>query len=80
MRVLFISANKEQINMLTLPLGLGCVAAATQRAGHEVQVVDLLAAGDERSSIRGALSTFQPDVIGIQARVGCPTVIATGRP
>jgi hypothetical protein len=40
MRVLFISANREDINMPTLPMGLGCVAAATQKANHDVLFVD----------------------------------------
>ena len=39
MRVLLISANREDINMPTLPMGLGCVAAAAQRAGHEAPVL-----------------------------------------
>jgi hypothetical protein len=39
MRVLFISANREDINMPTLPMGLGCVAAATQKANHDVLFV-----------------------------------------
>lgn len=30
MRVLLISANTETFNMPTLPMGLGCVAAALQ--------------------------------------------------
>ena len=38
MRVLLISANTERINMVTMPLGLALVAAATRRAGHDVSV------------------------------------------
>jgi hypothetical protein len=36
MRVLFVSANREEINMTTFPLGLACVAEATQRAGLDI--------------------------------------------
>ena len=43
MRVLLISANTSDINMPTLPLGLVSVATATKAAGHEVEVLDLLA-------------------------------------
>ena len=43
MKVLLISANTEQINMPTLPLGLACVAAATRKAGHDVAYLDLMA-------------------------------------
>jgi hypothetical protein len=33
MKVLLISANTERISMVTMPLGLGLVAAALRRAG-----------------------------------------------
>ena len=46
MRVLLISANREEINMPTLPMGLGCVAAAARRAGHDVAFLDLMLVGD----------------------------------
>jgi len=50
MRVLLISANTEKINMPTLPLGLACVAAAAQKAGHDVAMVDLMAEKNTRST------------------------------
>jgi len=68
MRVLLVSANKEQINMPTLPLGLACVAAATQSAGHEVKVVDLMAETDTAEIMKKAIGVFQPNVIGISVR------------
>lgn len=68
MRVLFISANREDINMPTLPMGLGCVAAATQKDGHDVRFVDLLTAGDIREMIDKTIDEFDPQVIGISAR------------
>jgi hypothetical protein len=46
MRVLFVSANRTEIYMRTLPLGLACVASAAERAGHEVRLLDLLGAAD----------------------------------
>ena len=42
MRVLLVSANTEKINMAVLPLGLACVAAATQKAGHKTKVLNLI--------------------------------------
>ena len=68
MRVLFVSANTEQISLPTLPLGLGCVAAATERAGHEVKLVDLMDQTDTLPAIRAAVEGFQPDIIGISVR------------
>jgi len=68
MRVLFISANREDINMPTLPMGLGCVAAATQKAGHDVLFVDLLTTSDIGPVIKKNIDEFDPQVIGISAR------------
>jgi radical SAM superfamily enzyme YgiQ (UPF0313 family) len=68
MRVLFISANREDINMPTLPMGLGCVAAATQKHGHDVGFVDLLTAGEIRAAINRTIDEFAPQVIGISVR------------
>jgi radical SAM superfamily enzyme YgiQ (UPF0313 family) len=68
MRVLLISANTEKINMPTLPLGLACVAAATQKAGHEVAIVDLMTEKDAQSVLKRAIRGFGPDLIGISVR------------
>jgi hypothetical protein len=45
MNVLLISANREDINMLTLPMGLACIAAAVEKAGHAVRFLDRWAMG-----------------------------------
>ncbi|MBI5593333.1 MAG: radical SAM protein [Deltaproteobacteria bacterium] len=68
MRVLLISANTEQINMPVLPLGMACVAAAAQNAGHEVQTVNLMMQKDVRTPIARAIQAFSPEVIGISVR------------
>jgi radical SAM superfamily enzyme YgiQ (UPF0313 family) len=68
MKVLLISANTERINMPTLPLGVGLVAAAVRAAGHEAVVLDLLAAGDPRAAIEHAVQSERPDAIGISVR------------
>jgi radical SAM superfamily enzyme YgiQ (UPF0313 family) len=67
-KVLLVSANTERINMVALPLGLGLVAAATRRAGHDVAFLDLLAEGDVRDAVRRAIADERPDVIGISVR------------
>jgi radical SAM superfamily enzyme YgiQ (UPF0313 family) len=68
MKVLFISANTEKINMPTLPLGLACVAAATKKSGHDVAIVDLMMESDVRSVLRQAIEGFRPDIIGLSVR------------
>ena len=68
MRVLLISANTELINMPTLPLGLACVATATQNEGHDVEILDLLKQDDISTSIKDAIEGFQPRLIGVSVR------------
>jgi radical SAM superfamily enzyme YgiQ (UPF0313 family) len=66
--VLLISANTQTITMPTLPLGLGCVAAATRNAGHEVALLNLMFEADPESSIIASMEDFRPHVIGISIR------------
>jgi radical SAM superfamily enzyme YgiQ (UPF0313 family) len=54
--------------MPALPLGLACVAAATQRAGHDVAMVDLKTENDARSLLKEAIEGFRPEIIGISVR------------
>jgi radical SAM superfamily enzyme YgiQ (UPF0313 family) len=68
MKILLISANTEQTNMPVLPLGMACVAAATQNAGHDVNTVNLMMAGDVRGVLKSSVVLYQPDVIGISVR------------
>jgi radical SAM superfamily enzyme YgiQ (UPF0313 family) len=68
MRVLLISANTEPINMHTIPVGLGAVAAATRDAGHDAHLVDLMNVSSTRSIIKTSVDAFHPDVIGISVR------------
>jgi len=68
MRVLLVSANTERLNMVTIPLGLGLVAAAVRRAGHEVAFLDLLDAADLRTAVWDAIERARPEAIGISIR------------
>ena len=66
MRVLFISANTEQINLLPIPLGLNCVAVAARKAGHEIRVIDLM--NDRQDAVVQAIVDFSPEVVGLSVR------------
>jgi radical SAM superfamily enzyme YgiQ (UPF0313 family) len=68
MHALLISANTEKINMPTLPMGLGCVAAALEAAGHTVDFLDLMAVDDWRPRLLDVLGRRPPDAIGISIR------------
>jgi len=68
MKVLLISANMEEINMVTLPLGLGLVASSAGKAGHDVEFLDLLKTVDIYSAIEEAVDRSAPEVIGVSVR------------
>jgi radical SAM superfamily enzyme YgiQ (UPF0313 family) len=68
MRVLLVSANTERMNLPTMPLGLGYVAAATRRGGHEVAFLDLMVEEDPGTVVGQILERFRPEVIGISVR------------
>jgi len=68
MRVLLISANTEQTNMLPLPLGLNCVAVATRNSGHDVRFLDLLTEKDTEEVLKLTIKSFNPEIIGISIR------------
>jgi len=67
-KILLISANTEQINMPTLPLGLASVAAASQNAGYEVAYLDLMTEGVDQGIIEDTMEGFGPDIVGISVR------------
>jgi radical SAM superfamily enzyme YgiQ (UPF0313 family) len=68
MYVMLISANTEKINMPTLPMGLGCVAAALEAAGHSIRFLDLMNTVQWQPLLQEALSRRPPEVIGISIR------------
>jgi radical SAM superfamily enzyme YgiQ (UPF0313 family) len=68
MHVLLISANTEKINMPTLPIGLGCVAAAVEAAGHSIRFLDLMTVAQWQPLLQEALTLKPPDIIGISIR------------
>ncbi len=68
MKVLLISANRTEINMRTMPLGLAFVAQAVSDRGHGVKMIDCVGIGDIESYIKETIDAFGPDVIGISIR------------
>ncbi len=68
MNVLLISANRTEINMRAMPLGLAFVAEAVRRQGHAVNMLDLVRVDDVKTGLVRAIGEFKPDVIGISIR------------
>ena len=69
MRALLISANTEQLQMPVLPMGLACVAAAAEHAGHEVELLNLMTKDDfQELKLENAISGFQPELVGVSVR------------
>ena len=79
MRVLLMSANTEMINMPVLPLGLGCIARATQEAGHEIKIINLMDQEEVLEALGGSIGEFKPEVIGISVRNIDDQVMGTPR-
>jgi radical SAM superfamily enzyme YgiQ (UPF0313 family) len=67
-RVLLISGNREDGDVRVPALGLACIAAACEQAGHEVHLLDLLIAKDPKAAVEKAVRNFGPEVIGVSAR------------
>ncbi len=69
MRTLLISANTEQLQMPVLPMGLACVAAAAEHAGHEVKLLNLMTKDDfQKLELENAVLCFQPELVGVSVR------------
>jgi radical SAM superfamily enzyme YgiQ (UPF0313 family) len=68
MRVLLISGNREDVDIRVPALGLACIAAAAENAGHEVILLDLLIEQDPRSAVIEAIGNFKPEAIGVSVR------------
>jgi len=67
MRVLLISANREQLPAPVVPLGLLLVAAST-RSAHEVELLDLCFEEDPHAVLTTSIAKYVPDVIGLGIR------------
>jgi radical SAM superfamily enzyme YgiQ (UPF0313 family) len=54
--------------MVPLPLGLACVAGATEKAGHHVRLLALGSDADCETEIRQAIQQLSPNVVGVSVR------------
>ena len=68
MRTLLVSPNIESLPDPVFPLGLACIAANLRENGIEHRVLDLGFVQDYETALESALSSFQPDVIGLSLR------------
>jgi len=67
-RVLLVYANEEREPWPIMPIGLGFVAAALERRGHEVHLVDLVFVEDWSRRLREAVAETDPEVVGVSIR------------
>ena len=68
MRVLLVSANREQFPEPVFPLGAAYVASALLREGSQVRVFDAGVTPFPLRSLRRALERFSPDLVGLSLR------------
>lgn len=68
MKILIISTNRERSPFPVAPLGALSVAAAAQRAGHQVEFLDLMFERWPRRAIRNALKSADYGVVGLSIR------------
>ncbi len=68
MKVLLISSNTASSPYPVYPLGMGTIAAALRRAGHETVMFDWLAAQEPLEAWREALRRHKPELVGVSIR------------
>jgi radical SAM superfamily enzyme YgiQ (UPF0313 family) len=54
--------------MPVMPVGACIIAHAAERAGHTVQLLDLMFTKDARDDVESAVTGFKPDVVGLSVR------------
>src|SRR5262245_23110083 len=68
MKVLLVSANREQSPDPVAPLGVCYVATAAAGGGHDVDVLDLCFEGEPEAALAHAVRAMSPDVVAISLR------------
>lgn len=68
MKILLVSSNIAATPYPVYPLGMGVVASALSRAGHEVRQFDFLESGKSIAALTQAVTEFKPSFIGVSVR------------
>lgn len=68
MRVLVVATNRERLPMPVMPVGACIIAAAAERAGHEVRLLDLMWARRPARALDREIRDFRPEVVGLSVR------------
>ena len=68
MKVMLINPNRLKHPWPVIPFGLCCVAAALEKEGHDIRVLDLCFSENPATDISSKIENFQPDVVGISIR------------
>ena len=68
MKILLISTNWETSPYPVYPIGMGMVAAALKKAGHQVEMFDFLQNDCSFDAIKKQVESVQPDVVGLSLR------------
>lgn len=68
MKVLLISANREQTPYPVFPIGLSCLAGPLAAAGHRLEVLDLCFEKEPERAVRETLERFLPEAVALSIR------------
>ncbi len=68
MHILLIITNRYRGPIPVIPLGACLVAESCERAGHQVQTLDLMFEQDPLCTLSSVIDRIQPDVVGLSLR------------
>lgn len=68
MNILLISTNRSASPTPVLPLGICMIAEATEKAGHNVALLDLMFEKDAERAVRSTLKRRRYDAVGLSVR------------
>lgn len=68
MKFLLINTNQFKQPWPVIPFGLCCIAASSEKAGHDVRVLDLCFSKSPETDIKKQIEDFSPQVVGLNIR------------